>query len=75
MNLVRLALICGCLLIAAYAISIYAAIPTPTLASRTIETTCVVRDTGEGTGMVIVAIAGIGSALAVAITDLIRRVY
>lgn len=78
MNLVRLALIVGFCLIAAYAISVYAAIPVGQIRyeQRSVEVKAICpAPSTEGYGMVIVVVSAIAGALGVAVTDLARRVY
>jgi hypothetical protein len=76
MNLVRLSLIIGLCLIAAYAISVYAAMPTDQIAYKELEVKAICPvPSSSGVGMVIVATASIAGALTVAATDLVRRVY
>ena len=78
MNLVRLSLIVGLCLIAAYAISVYANMPADQILyeQRVVEVKALCpAPTQSGIGMVVVAVASITGALTVAATDLIRRVY
>lgn len=82
MNIVRLGMIVTLGVVAYYALTIYAAMPSATVveAPRTVQQTVTymcpaINDGWAGSGAVVIALAALGGAITVAGVDLARRVY